>query len=174
MDLVSHTTYVACFNLIHEWLDLQFVVDSERQIFFWEMFHGSQSFCQKSAEWKTPKKLFFSTETLNPALSRLLYSMISSLMNALVGECFWLREIFINVNKLLALMLFHIRFLYCTLLLVVYFLIPFLFFLVPTLLLYICLFDNLVNKLIIFVFGAFAYNFKNTISIFVMVLYFIW
>ena len=32
-DLVSHTTYVVCVNFIHEWWDLQFKVDSERQIF---------------------------------------------------------------------------------------------------------------------------------------------
>ena len=53
IDLVSHTTYVVCVNFIHKWRDLQFKVDSERQI-FWETFHSnfiySQSFCQKSAE----------------------------------------------------------------------------------------------------------------------------
>ena len=58
IDLVSHTTYVVCVVL---WRDLQFKVDSERQI-FWEIFHGnfnySQSFCQKSAERKSPKKYF--------------------------------------------------------------------------------------------------------------------
>ena len=32
--LVSHTTYVVCVNFIHKWQDLQFKVDSERQI--WE------------------------------------------------------------------------------------------------------------------------------------------
>ena len=46
IDLVSHTTYVVCVNF--KWRDLQFKVDSERQI-FWETFHGiliySQSFC---------------------------------------------------------------------------------------------------------------------------------
>ena len=39
IDLVSHTTYVVCVNFIHKWRDLQFKVDSERQI-FWETFHG--------------------------------------------------------------------------------------------------------------------------------------
>ena len=34
------------------------------------------------------------------------------------------------------------------------------------LLLYFCLFVDNVNKLIIFVFGAFVYHFKNIISIF--------
>ena len=33
IDLVSHTTYVLCVNFIHMWGDLQFKVDSERQIF---------------------------------------------------------------------------------------------------------------------------------------------
>ena len=37
IDLVSHTTYVVCINFIHKWRDLQFKVDSERQI--WETFH---------------------------------------------------------------------------------------------------------------------------------------
>ena len=47
IDLVSHITYVVSVNFIHKWRDLQFKVDSERQI-FWETFHGnfiySQSF----------------------------------------------------------------------------------------------------------------------------------
>ena len=45
--------------IIHNWLDLN--VDSERQIFK-KLSHGrfiySQSFCQKSAERKSPKKYF--------------------------------------------------------------------------------------------------------------------
>ena len=61
IDLVSYTTYVVCVKLIHKWRDLLFKADSERQI-FWETFHGnfiySQSFCQKSAERKSPKKYF--------------------------------------------------------------------------------------------------------------------
>ena len=60
-EVVSHETYVVCVNFIHKRRDLQFKVDSERQI-FWETFHGnsicSQSFCQKSAERKSPKKYF--------------------------------------------------------------------------------------------------------------------
>ena len=40
IELVSHTTYVVCVNFIHKWRDLQFKVDSERQI-FWETFHGN-------------------------------------------------------------------------------------------------------------------------------------
>ena len=39
-DLVSHTTYAVCVNFIHKWRDLQFKVDSERQI-FWQAFHGN-------------------------------------------------------------------------------------------------------------------------------------
>ena len=59
--LFSHTTHIMCVNFIREWRDLQFNVDSERQIFE-KLFHGrfiySQSFCQKSAERKSPKKYF--------------------------------------------------------------------------------------------------------------------
>ena len=33
IDLVSHTTYVVCVNLIHKWRDLQFKAVSEQQIF---------------------------------------------------------------------------------------------------------------------------------------------
>ena len=41
IDLVSHLAYVVCVNFfIHKWQDLQFKVDSERQI-FWETFHGN-------------------------------------------------------------------------------------------------------------------------------------
>ena len=64
IDLVSHITYVVCVNFIHKWRDLLFKADSERQIFwiFWETFHGnfiySQSFYQKSAERKSPKKYY--------------------------------------------------------------------------------------------------------------------
>ena len=36
----SHTTSFVCVNFINKWLDLQFKVDSEQQI-FWEIFHGS-------------------------------------------------------------------------------------------------------------------------------------
>ena len=33
IDLVSHTAYVVCVNFIQKGRDLQFKVDSERQIF---------------------------------------------------------------------------------------------------------------------------------------------
>ena len=36
IDQVSHTTYVVCVNFRHKWRDLQFKVDSELQIFFFE------------------------------------------------------------------------------------------------------------------------------------------
>ena len=55
-DLASHTNYVVCVNFIHKWRDLQFEVDSERQIF--GNFICSHCFCQKSAARKSPKKYF--------------------------------------------------------------------------------------------------------------------
>ena len=54
IDLVSHTTYVVCVNFIQKWRDLQFKVDS----FFEKLFMAilfTLSFCQKSAERKSPK-----------------------------------------------------------------------------------------------------------------------
>ena len=49
--LASHTTHVVCVNFILEWRDLQFNVDSERQIIDGNCVY-SQSFCQKFAERK--------------------------------------------------------------------------------------------------------------------------
>ena len=76
IDLASHTTYVVCVNFIHNWWDLQFKVDSERQIFeklFTAISFNSQSFCQISAERKSPKRYFsyfilMSDLGLNPLL----------------------------------------------------------------------------------------------------------
>ena len=62
LDLVSHTTYTVCVKFIYKKRDLQFELDSERQIFekhFLGRFIYSQNFCQKSAESKSPKKYFF-------------------------------------------------------------------------------------------------------------------
>ena len=60
--LASHTTHIVCINCIGKWRDLQFNIDSERQIFN-KLFHGSfiysQSFCQKSAERKSSKIYIF-------------------------------------------------------------------------------------------------------------------
>ena len=60
--LASRNTYVVCVKFIHEWLDLQFKIDSERQIIE-KLFHGrliySQSFCQESVERKSPKYIYF-------------------------------------------------------------------------------------------------------------------
>ena len=58
----SHLTYVMSVNFINEWLDLNFKVYSKRQIFgklFKAISIYSHSFCQKSAERKSPKKYFF-------------------------------------------------------------------------------------------------------------------
>ena len=51
-----HTTHV-CVNLIRELRNLQFNVDSERQIFE-KPFYLLQSFFRKSVEQKSPKKYF--------------------------------------------------------------------------------------------------------------------
>ena len=41
IDLVSHTTYAVCINFLHLWWHLQFKVNSDQQIFFWEAFYGN-------------------------------------------------------------------------------------------------------------------------------------
>ena len=50
-----------CELILREWRNLQFNIDSERQIFE-KLIHGrfiyTQSFCQQSAEEKSPKKYF--------------------------------------------------------------------------------------------------------------------
>ena len=47
IDLVSHITYIVCFNFIHKWRELQPTDDSDQQIF--ENFIYSSNFCQKTA-----------------------------------------------------------------------------------------------------------------------------
>ena len=104
------------------------------------------------------------------ALSCLLYRSESSLMNALEGECFCLREIPINVPKLLAVLLLpvylFVRFF------ILHFVGAYLLFnplFLMMLLLYFYLFLDHVNKPTIIVIGAFVFYFKNTISIFVTI-----
>ena len=48
------------------------------------------------------------SELPSPALSCLLYSRVSNLMNALQGECLCFRKIFINVSKLLFIYLVEV------------------------------------------------------------------
>ena len=66
IDLVTHTTNVMCVNFIHKWRNLQFKVDSERQI-FGETFHGnfiySQGFCQHLLRGNSRKILLFWVQT---------------------------------------------------------------------------------------------------------------
>ena len=60
-SLASDTTHFVWVNFVREWRNLQFNVDSERQIFE-KLFHGrfihSQNLCQKYGETKSPKKYF--------------------------------------------------------------------------------------------------------------------
>ena len=110
------------------------------------------------------------TESSLRTLSCFLCRKMRSLMNALEAECFCLREISINVNKFLVVLLFYIFISFFILHFVVGFLLLNHHFFVLMLLLHICFFINHVNKSIIFVFVAFVYHFKNTISIFVRIL----
>ena len=81
--LGSHTTHVVCVNFMREWRDLQFNVDSERQIFE-KLFHGnfiySQSFCQKSGERKSPRnKSLVALNVCQVALSSWNQSLFTSI-----------------------------------------------------------------------------------------------
>ena len=48
-SLAYHTTHVVCVHFMHEWWDLQFNVDSERQIFE-TIFHGRNIYSELIAE----------------------------------------------------------------------------------------------------------------------------
>ena len=58
IDLVSHTAYVVRVNFIHKWRDLQLKVDRFFEKLFTAILIYSESFCQKSAERKSPKRYF--------------------------------------------------------------------------------------------------------------------
>ena len=75
-DLVSHTTYVVCNNFIRERQDLQFNVDSGRQIFHGKFIY-SQSFCHKSAENKSPKIYLYNTLSTRPRRLPQFFSLTS-------------------------------------------------------------------------------------------------
>ena len=98
------------------------------------------------------------SESTLPVLSCLLYCRLSSLMNTFGGFCLFLCEIFINANKLLAVLVLPVYLFIC--------------FFILMLLLYFCLFVGCVKKPIIFVFGIFVYHFKNTISIVIKIYFF--
>ena len=62
IDLVSHTTYVVSVNFIHKWRGPYSLKPTPNDRFFEKLFMAilfdAQSFCQKSAERKSPKKYF--------------------------------------------------------------------------------------------------------------------
>ena len=71
-NLASYTIHVLYFKFIHEWLELQFNVDSKRQIFekfFMVNFIYFQSYCQVSDWDKVAEKIFFDIFILNWALT---------------------------------------------------------------------------------------------------------
>ena len=82
IDLVSHTTYVVCVNLIHKWRDLQFKVHSERQIFLRETFHGNFIYSQEFVPeicWEkiAAEKLFVFCFDVWPVARTLAFRLIS-------------------------------------------------------------------------------------------------
>ena len=111
------------------------------------------------------------------ALSCLSYRIVSGLMNELEEECLCLREISIDVNKLLAVLMWPIYFfilhfvvaclllnpLFLLMLLLLIYLLFIPFFIL--MLLYFCLF------FVYYLLRAFVYHFKKTISIFVTIFF---
>ena len=62
IDLVSHTAYVVCVNFIYKLRGTYSLKSTANDRFFEKLFMAvliyTQSFCQKSAERKSPKKYF--------------------------------------------------------------------------------------------------------------------
>ena len=61
IDLIFHTTYLMCVNLIHNCRALQFKVDSDLKVLE-KLFLAiliTLSLCQKSTESKSPKNCFY-------------------------------------------------------------------------------------------------------------------
>ena len=144
--------------------------------------HNYSYFMQRvfTQDWQNSNRIsrvVFRHDCLNSNWTTVACSVL--LMNAHAWEC--LREISINVSKLFIMYFVYVRpcrvavaclfvyplFLYCTLLLLVYFFISLFFFCTDVVAIF--LFIRYVNKYTIFVFGAFVYHFKNTISIFVTI-----
>ena len=74
IDIVSHTTYVVCVNFMHKWRDLQFKVDSERQIFFEKLFLLLSEFLLEIFLFWC---LLWSSQTLRPGARTLDIRVIS-------------------------------------------------------------------------------------------------
>ena len=120
--------------------------------------------------------------SIEPPLSALSCLLYHKGQQSEEWEC--LREISININKLLIVCFVYVR--PCRVVVACLFVYPLFYtalccclFLCPLIFLYwccwyiFCLFINHVNKPIIFVFGTFVYHFKNTISIFATILLYI-
>ena len=62
IDLVSHAAYVVCANFIHKWRDLQFKVDSERQIvlrnFSWQFLFTFRVFTRNLLRGNRRRNIF--------------------------------------------------------------------------------------------------------------------
>ena len=76
IDLVSHTTYVVCVNFTYKRRDLQFKVDSERQI-FWETFHGNFYLLSEFLSEMAEEILFVFSFDVWPGIRTLVCRLIS-------------------------------------------------------------------------------------------------
>ena len=137
------------------------------------MFNRSfWSLQQKSSNnnYSLHQQRVFSQDWLNFFCIAFVYSVFifilqgKRLINTLKGGRHWLREISVNVEKFF--IVFCVFCLRCPSIVVFACLLFYPFFYIHMLLLYLCLFVDNVNNVIISVFGACVYHFNNTIFIF--------
>ena len=93
IDLASHTTYVVCANFIHKWRDLQFKVNSERQIFLrhfsWQFYMLSELLPEICWE-EIAEELLFVDDFYQKLFMAILYALTAFARNLLRGRMrFW-------------------------------------------------------------------------------------
>ena len=81
IDLVSHITYVVCVNFIHKRRDLQFKVDSERQIFLrnfsWQFYFTLRVFARNQLRGNRRRNTFRIYFDVWPGARTLAFRLIS-------------------------------------------------------------------------------------------------
>ena len=84
--LNTHCWSLVCINFIHKWRDLQFNIDCKRTNFwatFQDNFICSQSYCQNTAERKSPKEIFFHVMSNKSTLYLLDHDDFNSILSTL-------------------------------------------------------------------------------------------
>ena len=92
-----------CVNFLHKWRDLQFKIDCERQLFM-AISSFSPSFCQKSAERKSPKKYFSYFD--NTTHYRLDHGDLQDISACIIWSSYWMHMIFWNSKTMKKIFIF--------------------------------------------------------------------